>query len=174
MHQRRYGQEFRKRLWLMRILLAVAMVISCLLAGISQGIINWSALITTGIMLAVLIGLLEVLVHPRFRPLFARIDRGSVRREIARNPGLQRLLRNHLVAIDSMGFRQISGDSTGLTSWTDIEEVILSNEHVFVVFGDSSGFPVPRRAFPDDTSFQSFYETARAYLNQAKHRPIGC
>jgi hypothetical protein len=146
------------------------MLVACLLGTLQAGIV-WDRLVTIGLMFVLLNVLLWLPFHPRLHRLLTRFDNWTVRREIANNPAYQQGLRHCRVEIGPTGFFCVSGDSSALTAWSDVTDVVLTDEYMYFLYSETSGLPIPRLAFPTDISFRSFFETARTYLDQAKPLP---
>ncbi len=76
-----------------------------------------------------------------------------------------------------MGETTIVADGNGVSStsagvdmrvpWNKVQDVIVSNEHLFLMFSRVMGFIVPRRAFADDGEAQRFAE----FVRRMAHKP---
>jgi hypothetical protein len=53
--------------------------------------------------------------------------------------------------------------SAAAYQWSLIEKIARTDAHIFIMIGKGAGHIIPRRAFPSEDEFTTFYETARRY-----------
>lgn len=61
------------------------------------------------------------------------------------------------------GFEARGPSETSLTKWSDVPELEIIEDRLFVFMARNKAFIVPRRAFASDADFQGFVAAAREY-----------
>jgi hypothetical protein len=96
--------------------------------------------------------------------------RNSPRRafEEARNKGL---VNGILISITPEQFSYCTQVSTTTHQWSALDRVEHTDEHIFIMTAQWSGYIIPRRAFATEPDFLNFYETARRYQQGSHDKP---
>jgi hypothetical protein len=83
----------------------------------------------------------------------------------------KRKFRSVTVVISSQGL--ICSDETGRNHayWKAFSSVAKTRKHIYVYLSTGPAYVVPRRAFPDQESFDRFAESARESIELAKTTP---
>ncbi len=75
-----------------------------------------------------------------------------------------KLLEPRQLTISPEGISQSSAHSAGITMWTGIEKIAVTEDHVFFYVSRQRAIILPRRAFASNQDFTHFVETAQGYF----------
>jgi hypothetical protein len=69
----------------------------------------------------------------------------------------------HRIKIIPEALLYSSHNSSEIVGWTDIQEIAITEDHIFIFHLSSSGHGIPRRAFESIEQFREFGKTAQKY-----------
>jgi hypothetical protein len=145
--------------WLLTvIILMIAIVLIFLLIGIK--FIN-----DNDIILAIL--LFYLALFPLYIAIFTK---SSTKKSIIKNvtalysTGKNGTTGKHHLSITPEYIKWIDEEGEGTTRWDIIEQVVTTDQYLFIIKRPSLiAITIPRKAFADDAAFNQFYETAKKY-----------
>jgi hypothetical protein len=122
------------------------------------------------IIILVLLGTYSLIWHfiaPSFRR--KRIDKAI---EKAYGKGLNNDIGKHKFSITKDKMRDITDVGESSNSWDIVENVVTSEQHLFILLRGAKAYIIPRKAFPNKLAFTQFAEQAKLYLQEVEKPPI--
>ena len=89
----------------------------------------------------------------------------NVQRLFKKDPKLQESKRVELTPTALLGQ---TATSQSTSSWSDVTGIASEAERLFLILGPGRAIIVPRRAFPDEATFQTFAATAKSYYEMSR------
>jgi hypothetical protein len=77
------------------------------------------------------------------------------------------IVTGHKVSINSSSIADRTDRGETKTAWKDVDKVVATEKHVFIYIGPESALIVPRGAFPGESEYSAFVDTAMRYHRAA-------
>jgi len=98
---------------------------------------------------------------------YPAIQRWNMRRNVRNmfNQGHIECMGRHEYSITGEGVHDITEFGDSFVNWKAIENVVWTNNHLFILIRPLSANVIPQRAFPDDATYNQFAEEVRAIFH---------
>lgn len=84
---------------------------------------------------------------------------------MVKNPGF---FTEHVVKLDDKGVSEETSMGSQFVRWDGIVKLRKSQELIQIFIASNMAHLIPRRAFPDDSAFEEFYQTCRERMEAAR------
>jgi hypothetical protein len=159
----RFYSPTAKRGWRQFLIFVIAVTVFGIAPGIllrDIGLIAFSAL-------AAIVPLGFVLLYPSEMLRSWQTSRNL--KKITSNPTLAKQLTTTIsVTLTDKGIQQTAGGAMSFTPWDRIHKTEMSDGLCIIFYSPISGLPIPRRAFPDQDSFERFYAPTKNLIDSAR------
>ena len=78
------------------------------------------------------------------------------------------LLTDHTITLEDGSFVEETAYNNTDHKWTGVQKLARTRRHIFIYVSQHAAHVIPRRAFRDDTEWDSFYEYCRQKIPKAQ------
>ncbi|MBV9125094.1 MAG: YcxB family protein [Planctomycetes bacterium] len=159
-HYLKHSRSFRRYHSRQRLLFPGVMILAVFLLGKRM---RWRRASRLALIIVLLIGAIWMLAYPWY---LRRVIARKVQ-DFFRKPENHTKLGEQWVSIGPGGIRQLNEFGERRVEWHGIAEIIPTAKHVFLYYSSIEALLIPRRAFPDESSWEAFLDTVRKYHEEA-------
>ncbi|EMS69814.1 YcxB family protein [Ruminiclostridium cellobioparum] len=154
-----HSDIIKKSLLIQRYFIPIIfMIVPFLIAGVTDlPLLYW-------ICVFIVISVVWIVFYPKYF-VWAFSKRVSKMVDEGKNKDL---LGKHRVTVNEEGVLEQSENGENKISWSGVEKIVSSNQHIFIYIGSISACIIPKRAFKTNTDMELFHEYISKYINNKR------